>query len=125
MYPPNRPRPQSPYQPSTQQRTSPRKRTSREAYFETDIERHDREVKAAEAAASPNQGISFGEGFEERRPNQAKKPEPAAKKTAPVAKEPAHSLLLLDTKKAREGILLSEILGPPKGRAYFQRKSFR
>lgn len=66
-------------------------------------------------------GIEFGKGFEERK--QARNQTTEVKKPAPVSQQPEpRTVMGLSSQVARSGIVLAEILGPPKGRAYFNRR---
>ncbi len=67
-------------------------------------------------------GIEFGEGFEGRNQARQGAQQTVFAETLPAEKSLPHSFLSgLSPKTARGGIILSEILGPPKGRAYFHR----
>lgn len=66
-------------------------------------------------------GIEFGSGFEERK--EAQKQANAAKNSPQtLQKQEQRTAAGLTASMARNGIVLSEILGPPKGRAYFNRR---
>lgn len=70
----------------------------------------------------PAVGLEFGKGFEERKKAQSLPQSEIAYAEAAKKENPTVGSAGVSPAVALSGIVLSEILGPPKGRAYFNRR---